>query len=92
MERILNGNFCYIVVPGNEPAKAVGAVIFGESGYNATTYDHFATLEECRELVTHINGRLGISEEVADAMLIGSMVGWHVPGAEAARRHFERGA
>jgi len=81
-------NFCYIVVPGQPPSTAIGAVEFGESGYYATTYNHCQTVEECRALVDHINASLGISSEVELAMLIGSMRGWSVPGAEAARRHF----
>ena len=82
-------NFCYIVVPGNSPASAIGAVVFGEEGYYKTTYDHCTSVAECRALVDHINERLGINREIEGAMLIGSMVGWSAPGAKAARLHFE---
>lgn len=84
----MTDNFCFVVVPGNPVESAIGAVAFKESGYYASTYTDRKTLDECRELVDLLNGRLGINREVEAAMLAGSMFGWDVPGAKAARDHF----
>ncbi|WP_433970190.1 hypothetical protein [Tunturiibacter gelidiferens] len=81
-------NFAYVVIPGGKPSKRIGIVTFGESGYHLTNYDHHTTVKGCEEHVRLINERMGITPEVEEAMLCGSMYGWNIPGAEAARLHF----
>ena len=81
----------YVFIPGNEPGKRIGIVTFGESGYYATNYDQTTySVEDCRRHVATLNERLGIPEEVAESMLYGSMYGWDVLAAAAARKHFAR--
>lgn len=47
----------------------------GESGYRAI----LSGLENL--LVAELNAKIGVSKGQAEAMLTGSMFGWHVPGA-----------
>lgn len=69
-----------------EPGKRIGLIKRGESGYYLTDYDTPKTSEQlARETVNHINARLGVTPAQAIAMEIGSMCGWHVPGADPDR-------
>ena len=83
----IDHTICFIIVPGNPVETAVGVVQYEEAGYYGSTYNDRANLEECRKLVDLINGRLGITREVEDAFLAGSMFGWHVPGAAKAHEY-----
>lgn len=87
-------HLCYVVIRGNKQGERIGIVKFGESGYYVTDYDHHPAGSEgvtkCKEHVRLINKRLGISHDVEDAMLYGSMFGWHVIAAIPAVRHFEQ--
>lgn len=75
---------CYIVIPGNQKGKRIGIVKFNETGYYPTDYDHHEGEEKCREHVRLINESLGVSPEIEEAMLSGSMFGWDVPAARPA--------
>jgi hypothetical protein len=74
---------CYIVVPGAEPGKRIGIVKQGEVGYYLTDYDNVPSMSlvEITGMVEQFNLKLGVDAKTADAMLIGSMFGWDVPGA-----------
>lgn len=75
-------DFCYVVVPGAQPGKRIGIVKRGESGYWLTDFDRAEHSEQLVEsAVTAMNSKRGISPEQSEAMLIGSMFGWDVPGA-----------
>lgn len=82
---------CYIHVVGNAPGDRIGHVTVGESGYRNTSWDNTSvpTADEVDALVTYLNKRLRVPDEVAASMLIGSMFGWNVPGAALAIRHFQ---
>lgn len=62
----------------------------GVSGYYATNYPDGYT----DEIIDAMNARLGVNPAQRLAMEIGSMAGWHVPGADPAAhvaRMVERG-
>lgn len=73
---------CFTLIESNPPGKYVGAIKRGEMGYFATTYD-VEDLEKARGLVEHLNtNKLGVTPAEVEAMQIGSMMGWDVPGAQ----------
>ncbi len=72
--------FCLVFNPEGGPGKYVGAVKRGELGYSPTTYD-VEDPEKAKELIATINRRLGVTDIQAECMQVGSMFGWHVPGA-----------
>jgi len=53
-----------------------------ERGYHS--FREFDTSAEASAFVFETNQRWGITPEVADAYLVGSMLGWSVPGAREA--------
>lgn len=66
---------CLALLPSDE---TVILVVRGEKGYSPTTYD-----KQSKEWLDHINReRCNCSPAQAEAMLIGSMFGWDVPGAD----------
>lgn len=79
----------YVVILGNAKGKRIGIVKFGESGYYPTDYDSSDLIEDCRIHVRYLNERLGVPEDVAESMLMGSMFGWNCPAAERARLYAE---
>lgn len=73
---------CFAFAPDRGPGKYVVAIKRGELGCFPTTYDEQDPVK-AKELVTHLNtNKLNITEEVAEAMLLGSMFGWDCPGAQ----------
>lgn len=72
---------CFVVIQSNAPGEYVGAVHRGERGYSKTDYDE-RDLNKARELVAHMNKKLGVTELQADCMHTGSLFGWDVPGAD----------
>ena len=66
---------CYVIVPGY---SIIGRVTRGESGY--TPCPDFTP-----EQADTMNDRLGVAPAQREAMLAGSMWGWHVPGADPRR-------
>lgn len=88
---------CYGVLPNTGEFIIVKK---GESGYYQTDIS-MGSKEENRALADEYNGKLGVSKAQAAAMLVGSMFGWQVPGADpknydengklARTRHRERG-
>jgi hypothetical protein len=74
---------CYVKIPGGEPGRRVGIIKRGEAGYYLTDYDNSkASQDVIEEFVDEMNEALGVSHEQATAMLVGSMWGWHLPGAD----------
>jgi len=73
---------CMIILPGTGD---LGAIRRGESGYHAVETArlvyHDETLEEARD---RLNAACGVNRAQVAAMLVGSMCGWHVPGADPA--------
>jgi hypothetical protein len=78
----------YIFIRSNALGARIGIVKYGESGYYQTNLDNGGADEDCREHIRFLNQRIDVSPEVADAMLYGSMFGWHVPIAQPAHVHF----
>ena len=75
---------CYVRVPGNAPAQAIVLVKKGESGYRPSRVQVPDTLtdEQITNLVNELNADLGITPQQSECMLVGSMFGWDVPGAQ----------
>jgi hypothetical protein len=81
-------NACYVVVPGQPKGERIGIVKLNESGYYLTDYDTHDTEEQCKEHVRYINDQRGISKEIEQSMLEGSMFGWKCPAARPALDYF----
>lgn len=83
-------DFAYTVILGNRPGERIGLVKLDETGYfPARGYDCATdTIEEAKERVKELNDRIGDPSDVADSASIGSLFGWNVPGAQAARNFF----
>ena len=74
---------CYTMVSGNAPGERIGIIKRGESGYYLTDFDSKTTSKEIvEECVAEFNKRLGVKPSQVEAMEIGSMFGWDVPGAD----------
>ena len=61
----------------------------GESGYYPSDWDT-GDKERNVELVDELNERLGVTPAQRQAMEIGSMAGWDVPGADPANYEIQR--
>ncbi|MDK9702450.1 MAG: hypothetical protein OEL20_04870 [Sulfuritalea sp.] len=84
---------CFVYIPERGPGRYIAAIKRGEPGCYATTYDT-RDPTDAQNLVALLNRRLGVTPEQAECMLVGSMFGWHVPGAtppRAAIRHQRTG-
>lgn len=74
---------CYVFIHSAKPGKRIGIIKRGESGYYPTDFDSPTTPTELAIMaVEHFNKKLGVSPAHAEAMHVGSMFGWHVPGAQ----------
>ena len=80
--------YMYVVIPGAAKGKRIGIVKTDENGYYLTNYDHHDTEEGCKEHVRLINEKRGISQDVEDSALFGSMFGWDCPAAQPCLKHF----
>lgn len=76
--------FCLTTIPDAQPGSFVGAIMRGEMGYIATTYN-CKTHEESTRLVERVNADLGVTPLQATCMKNGSLFGWDVPGADPAK-------
>lgn len=75
---------CYVEIPGNPVEKSVGLVKRGESGYYTSKVTPLpgSTRGEIKALVEDLNTELKVTPRQAECMLVGSMWGWDVPGAQ----------
>jgi len=81
---------CYVYIFSAEPGNRIGIIKRGERGYYQTDFDsETASADIVQQVVRDLNKKLGVDPIEAKAMEIGSMCGWHVPGANAAnlRKH-----
>lgn len=69
---------CFTLLPGSGQLICVKR---GESGYYPSDWST-ADAHENRRLADELNAEMGISPAQEQAMLIGSMCGWDVPGAD----------
>ncbi len=76
--------FCFVI---DLMTNGIIKVVAGESGYYRTPYDSDATQAQADAL----NKKLGVNRAQAEAMMVGSMFGWEVPGANPDRYHPETG-
>lgn len=70
--------YCYAV---SDFSKELIVLKRGVPGYfptNISTSD----AEENRAMADYMNSKLGVSKAQAQAMFVGSLFGWHVPGAD----------
>ncbi len=70
------GPTAYVQILGQDQ-PTFGAVHYETDGYSPTTVYTQAHADL-------LNQRQGITPEIAEAFLMGSMFGWHIPGAKAA--------
>jgi hypothetical protein len=75
---------CYVVVPGNRITESIGIVKRGEPGYfkASVTVPDSMTRDHVKAVVADLNKSMGVTPAQAEAMLCGSMLGWHVPAAD----------
>lgn len=71
---------CYAVLPSG---KDIIIIKRGESGFYKTDITA-KDRHEAEEIVTEMNESGGINKAQTEAMIIGSMCGWNVPGADPA--------
>ena len=64
---------CYVHIPGRPIGEHIGIVKLGEGGYYPSPGMTLAAADEK-------NAIMGVSDQQREAMQIGSMFGWHVPG------------
>jgi hypothetical protein len=77
---------CYVIVPGAAPGKRIGIVKRGVKGFYRCDFDQPQyTSAQIDAHVAFLNKKLGVCPEETEAMLIGSMFGWDVPGARFPR-------
>ena len=74
--------YCYAVVPEKPAGQRIVIIKAREGGCYQTNLDA-ANLpgDEIRAIVERLNTSLGISPAQAQAMLVGSLFGWHTIGA-----------
>ncbi len=69
---------CFAVLPGRDQLIEVRR---GDCGYYPWDVGDGTEQLDLQDIADGINARLGVTPEQVEAMLIGSMFGWHVPGA-----------
>lgn len=69
---------CFTLLPGSGKLICVKR---GERGYYPSDWST-ADAHENRRLADEMNGEMGVTPAQERAMLIGSMCGWDVPGAD----------
>lgn len=77
----------YVLVPGNQPGKRIAKAKYNESGYFTTDAFDPGSEDEAREIVNRLNAEIGVTPEVSEAFLAGSMFGWHVPASNPAHAY-----
>jgi hypothetical protein len=88
---ILHGRYCYAHIRGNSRSRRIGIVCYEEPGYYQTDLaNESMTDDEVDVSVEFFNKELEMPEEVCEAMLYGSVFGWHVAAALPAHRHFQK--
>lgn len=86
---------CYVFIHGAEAGQRIGIIKREENGYYLTDFDSVSADNAItEEAVERQNARLGVTQEQAMAMYMGSSHGWDVPGADPRRwvAHFARAA
>jgi hypothetical protein len=81
----------YTTVEGNKPGERIGLVKYNETGYYACPGwdDPSMSIQEVRDHVAFLNGRLEIPADVAESMSFASCFGWDKPIAERAHEYFK---
>lgn len=69
---------CYVLVPAE---RIIGKVVRGEPGYYKTP-PLPPSCKDPQKFCDELNRDLGVTPAQAEAMLNGSMWGWHVPAAD----------
>jgi len=73
----------FVHIPSESPAHSICLVRLGESGYQeARVQRPPATHTDAERLVHALNAACGVTPLQAECMLVGSMFGWSVPGAD----------
>lgn len=71
-------SLCYVHIPGKPVGQHIGIVKRGEDGYYPAPGMTLAAADSK-------NATMEVSHAQREAMHVGSMFGWHVPGADPAR-------
>lgn len=69
---------CYVHIPGRPVGEHVGIVKRGELGY-------YPSPGMTLEAADRKNQQMGVTHAQREALQIGSMLGWHVPGVNPAK-------
>lgn len=78
--------YCFTVIQTQTPGNRIAIIKRGDQGYYLTDVDNPKdSIEMVEQAVRHFNSQRGLTEAQVTAMEIGSMRGWHVPGADPAR-------
>jgi hypothetical protein len=67
--------FCYGVLPTTDEVILIKR---GEKGY----YPYLDGAVKGKDVAKELNNRIGVTPAQAEAMMVGSMFGWDVPGAD----------
>lgn len=70
---------CYYYIP---TSNEIGLIKRGKSGYYKTEYNCVSDREINEDVVRDLNAALGVSILEKQCMVLGSMFGWDVPGAQ----------
>ena len=81
MDTVLNVKSNYSLLSSLLKIDDIIVVKKGESGYYKTNISS-NDREEIQRLADEYNDKLGVTKAQAEAMVSGSMFGWHVPAAD----------
>lgn len=76
---------CYVFIPVNPVGRRIGIVARGETGYypyDQADGDKDSPISLLKDVVLEQNRKLGVTPAQMEAMYVGSMCGFHVPGAD----------
>ena len=75
--------WCYGFVAGHMPGERIVRIDAGEAGYLPTGIDREDyTADQAAAVAKSLNDQRGVTEAQAEAMLAGSIFGWHCKGAD----------
>lgn len=74
-------DMCYMYRPNGGPGRYIAVIRNGELGFFTSDIAEMNSIK-AKELVEHMNLKLGVTPTQAGCMQVGSMFGWDVKGAD----------